>query len=127
MRLNCPTVYWVQGDTGTTAAPGGWVRIFGRCLQGDARKPQVLLRPEKGKDVILEAERASPWSLTVRLPVASPEGVRHVFVHNGFAGPQGWTDAGRITLAKAKPRGTGFLTCVPAPAGLHATIGAFTG
>lgn len=27
--LNAPTVYWAQGDQGTSAAPGGWIRILG--------------------------------------------------------------------------------------------------
>jgi len=103
VRLNCPTVYWVQGDAGTAATPGGWIRLFGRCLQGVAGKSRVLLRPEVGKELILEAQQTTPWSLTVHLPAASPAGARHVFVHNGFAGAQGWTDAGRITVAPPQP------------------------
>ncbi len=30
--LNAPEVWWVQGDRGGTATPGGWIRAFGTCL-----------------------------------------------------------------------------------------------
>ncbi len=30
--FNRPQVWWAQGDRGTTASPGGWIRVFGRNL-----------------------------------------------------------------------------------------------
>ena len=30
--VNAPEVWWVQGDAGEAASPGGWVRAFGRGL-----------------------------------------------------------------------------------------------
>jgi hypothetical protein len=30
--LNAPEIWWVQGDLGETASPGGWLRVFGRGL-----------------------------------------------------------------------------------------------
>lgn len=30
--INAPEIWWVQGDRGRTATPGGWIRAFGTCL-----------------------------------------------------------------------------------------------
>ena len=33
--LNAPDPWWQQGDWGKEASPGGWLRIFGKCLSFD--------------------------------------------------------------------------------------------
>ncbi len=106
VRLNCPTPYWSQGDTGTTASPGGWIRVFGRCLLGEGRQPTVLLRPHArrtGRDIVLVPTEATQWSVTVQLPEDLPVGTYRVFVHNGFGGAQGWSEAPGIAVAKREP------------------------
>ena len=30
--INKPEIWWVQGDEGDTASPGGWLRVFGKSL-----------------------------------------------------------------------------------------------
>lgn len=30
--VNVPDAWWVQGDQGDTASPGGWLRVIGNCL-----------------------------------------------------------------------------------------------
>src|SRR5207237_10066357 len=30
--LNCPVIYWTQGDLGTRSTPGGWTRVLGRNI-----------------------------------------------------------------------------------------------
>jgi hypothetical protein len=32
LTVNRPELWWVQGDSGQAASPGGWIRIFGRGL-----------------------------------------------------------------------------------------------
>ena len=41
--LNAPTVYWCQGDLGRSSSPGGWLRIFGRCLGSEESPPTIRL------------------------------------------------------------------------------------
>ncbi len=35
--INAPDPWWQQGDWGKEASPGGWLRIFGKCLSFDGR------------------------------------------------------------------------------------------
>ena len=102
-RLNCPTPYWCQGDLGTKASPGGWLRVFGRCLLGESQQATVLLRPEGRDDIRLTPEEATPWSLSVRFPDNLAAGPYRVFVHNGHGGPQGWSEAPPLTVAASEP------------------------
>ena len=39
--LNAPDPWWQQGDWGKEASPGGWLRIFGKCLSFDDEPPCV--------------------------------------------------------------------------------------
>ena len=32
LPVNAPDPWWVQGDQGDSASPGGWIRVVGRCL-----------------------------------------------------------------------------------------------
>ncbi len=100
-RLNCPTVYWVQGDTGLRAAsPGGWVRIFGRCIGAPPAQGVVVLQhAESGKQLRLKPQDASTWSATINLPGGLAAGKWEVFVHNGLGGAWGWTHAGTVRVA----------------------------
>ena len=42
--VNRPDPWWVQGDVGTTASPGGWVRVFGKCFAPKGKPVTVSLR-----------------------------------------------------------------------------------
>ncbi len=105
VRLNCPTVYWVQGDLGLRAAsPGGWLRVFGRCVGSSSAAGAVaLVNPKTGQVLSLRPRKASLWSVAVRLPADSPAGEWRVWVHNGRGAAFGWTAAGTARVA-AKPR-----------------------
>ena len=50
--LNAPQPWWQQGDVGAEASPGGWLRIFGRCLSFD-NHATVVLRAAGKPDVTL--------------------------------------------------------------------------
>lgn len=79
--LNRPTIYWAQGDTGTGASPGGWLRVFGRCLSLGAGA-EVVLTPVEGdaKPTRLTAKSATLWALTVEVPKDVPPGQYEVTV-----------------------------------------------
>jgi hypothetical protein len=79
--LNRPTIYWCQGDTGSGASPGGWLRIFGRCLSlGEGA--EVILTPLEGgtKPERLAAKPATLWALSVELPEGLASGHYEVSV-----------------------------------------------
>lgn len=104
VRLNCPTPYWSQGDVGVTASPGGWLRVFGRCVGSEDADATILLRPAGGgEDVRLSATEADTWSVTAEVPEDIAEAKYRVFVHNGHGGPYGWTEARAIEVAAREP------------------------
>ncbi len=98
MVVNAPDVWWLQGDGGETASPGGWVRLFGKCLSFSG-PVQVRLAMDGGKAVTLKPQQAECWSLTVALPKDLAAGEYAVQVHNGFGGAAGWRPAGKVTVA----------------------------
>lgn len=103
VRLNCPTPYWSQGDAGVTATPGGWVRVFGRCVGADDAEATVALRPTAGgRDVWLKVSAADTWSVMATVPEGLAEGEYRVFVQNGHGGPGGWSEARSITVATSE-------------------------
>ena len=96
--VNAPDVWWLQGDGGATGSPGGWLRLFGKCL-GFSGPAQVRLTAEGAKPVVLKPTQAECWSLTVALPKDLNVGEYAVEVHNGFGGAAGWCPAGKLTVA----------------------------
>ena len=51
--VNAPDVWRLQGDKGEAASPGGWVRLFGKCLNFGGTSL-----------VTLKAKQGDCWSLT---------------------------------------------------------------
>lgn len=97
--LNAPTAWWLHGDLGEAASPGGWLRVFGRCLDigGQAR---LVLRPiaPSGRDVELKLAKRDVWSLDAPLPRDLAPGRYTAFAHNGCGGRDGWREAGAIEV-----------------------------
>ena len=52
--LNVPDPWWLQGDEGQQATPGGWLRVLGKSLHF-GRPARIRLEPQTGEPVILEA------------------------------------------------------------------------
>jgi hypothetical protein len=96
--LNEPTVWWVQGDLGADASPGGWLRVFGRCLDRDGRANAVLRNGTR--EFRLTVTQRDVWSLDTAIPDTLPPGTYTVAVSNGTGGRDGWRDAGTVTLRK---------------------------
>ena len=95
--LNEPEVWWVHGDLGESASPGGWVRFFGRCLSRDGGA-SVKLVSEKGKEYRLKLTKKDVWSLDAPLPENFPLGIYTAHVSNGSGGSTGWRKAGKVEV-----------------------------
>jgi hypothetical protein len=108
--INAPDPWWVQGDHGETASPGGWLRVFGKCLSFSKRARQTrapqstaLLRSQRGAELLLPAKAASCYALTFELPADLASGSYALMVHNGFGGDATWREVGAVTMARPKP------------------------
>ncbi len=126
--LNAPDPWWVQGDEGRAATPGGWLRIFGKSLHFD-KPSRVQLQSESGGTVTLEplaaeqprmvrnvagtlrvlsaptdgdsgrhTECACYYGLRLALPASLKPGRYAVRVHNGFGGAATWRPAGTVRI-----------------------------
>jgi len=103
VSLNRPDVWWMQGDAGPGATPGGWLRIFGKCLGNDAARVRVQLVAAGGKPVALRVEAADGWSLRCPVPADLTPGSYAVRVHNGQGGAGAWGAAGTVAIAALAP------------------------
>lgn len=97
--LNRPDVWWMQGDAGLGATPGGWLRLFGKCLGGDVARVSVRLESASGTTVPLRAETSDCWALRCPVPVGVVPGNYAVRIHNGQGGAGAWSTAGGVTVA----------------------------
>ncbi|HQA38491.1 MAG TPA: right-handed parallel beta-helix repeat-containing protein [Kiritimatiellia bacterium] len=95
--VNEPAVWWLHGDLGADASPGGWLRVFGRCLDRDG-KARAVLQDAKGRCVELALTRRDVWSLDAALAPDLTPGVYAAYVHNGRGGRDGWRTAGQVEV-----------------------------
>ena len=101
--LNRPDVWWMQGDAGPSATPGGWLRIFGKCLGTDAASVRVRLVPASGTSVALRVEAADGWSLRCPVPADLATGSYTVRLHSGQGGAGAWGAAGTVAITAPTP------------------------
>ncbi|MBI2300208.1 MAG: hypothetical protein HYU66_14895 [Armatimonadetes bacterium] len=101
--LNRPVVWWLQGDRGTTASPGGWLRLFGRNLgwPRDAGLTTTLLLT--GPSTVRLEAAADVWSARAPIPAEVPPGDYRVRLHNGAGGGLAWSIALTVTIARPEP------------------------
>ena len=95
--LNEPAPWWVQGDRGRAASPGGWLRVFGRSLSFDEKAQMALKRDDN--HIELSLQQQDQWAVTAPLPAKLALGAYEVFVHNGHGGPAGWRRAGTVDIS----------------------------
>ena len=101
--LNAPTIYWMQGDRGAQASPGGWLRVFGRNIRAPAQTASVTLENTAGgKKYLLKAETGSTWDARFSIPSELIGGDYSVRVHNGWGADRGWVQAGSMHVAAAE-------------------------
>ncbi len=99
--LNEPAAWWVQGDLGADASPGGWLRVFGRCLDSKGRAGAVLRSGKR--EFRLAVTKRDVWSLDTAVPENVPPGAYTIAVSSGTGGRDGWRDAGAVTIRSAQP------------------------
>ncbi len=98
--LNRPDVWWLQGDAGAGVSPGGWLRLFGKCLGQNAKNVRVRLVPASGISVALSAEATDGgWALRCPVPSDLKPGEYAVRVHSGQGGAGAWCEAGKLAVA----------------------------
>lgn len=100
--LNMPQIWWCQADGGQSGTPGGWLRLFGRCLAFEGVAPSVELR--RGSDrIAMEVVESLPWALTARLSKSLPHGDYEVWAHNGTGGDTAWRQGPTLTIKQTPP------------------------
>lgn len=99
--LNAPTVYWAQGDQGTSAAPGGWIRVFGRCI-GQAPATATLRMTSATTSLRLTAEASTEWEARFGVPADLKPGVYDLHLHNGSGDAGAWSPAGQLEIKAAE-------------------------
>jgi hypothetical protein len=95
--LNAPDPWWLQGDEGAAATPGGWFRVFGKSLNFH-RSSSLRLEPQQGPPITLKADAADCYALRFVMPANIEPGQYTARVHNGFGGQPGWCPAGTIRI-----------------------------
>ena len=101
--LNAPQLWWAQGDGGTVASPGGWVRVFGKNLgwddKDDLRSPLLWLDGPRALSLKVVTDG---FSARAELPPNLPEGAYRLYLHNGAGGRAGWSDPVELAVAKKR-------------------------
>ena len=94
--LNEPTVYWVQGDHGTSATPGGWIRVFGRNI-GRTPKAQLALTDD-GRRRILTPDHFDLWNASFKVPLDLITGTYTLALWNGEGDRSTWRKVGVLSV-----------------------------
>lgn len=100
LLLNAPDPWWLQGDEGEAATPGGWLRVMGSSLNL-AGHSKARLEPLSGEPVELPSVAADSYALKFDLPASLKTGSYTVRVHNGSGGSAAWRVAGTVTVIAA--------------------------
>jgi hypothetical protein len=99
--INAPTPWWQQGDWGKEASPGGWLRVFGKCLSLNGKATLAL--QGVGQTLIFNPVQQDQWSLNVSLPGNMVAGEYNTWVHNGCGGQAGWKQVGIVKIRVHPP------------------------
>jgi len=100
--LNRPQMWWAQGDLGTNASPGGWIRAFGKNLGwgGPLSNLVTTVRLEGPRVAALPAV-ADAFSVRAEIPADLPAGSYQLFLHNGAGGDAAWSEPVSFTISPA--------------------------
>ena len=99
--LNAPSVWWWNGDSGETASPGGWLRVFGKALAFGSES-RCKLTGADGKSFLLHTEKSSTYAVKCAVPKELPEGEYTLWMHNGLGGEATWTVSGSVSVQAAR-------------------------
>jgi len=95
--VNAPDPWFVQGDQGDTATPGGTFTVAGACLErSGGLAPQAVL-VQKGTSTVVaklavksQITTSTGYGLEFAVPAGTPEGDYELWLHNGRGGSAAW-------------------------------------
>lgn len=103
-RVNLPTVYWIQGDLGEAASPGGSIRVFGRNVVRQPDRALLELVPDAGGAAVKVAlAKGDLWRGEFRLPDRIAPGRYRLRLANGDGGNEDSVNAGSVTIRAPTP------------------------
>jgi len=102
LLANAPTSWWWNGDSGSHATPGGWVRLFGKSL-GKTGSSRVSLKAENGHEIELAAQGSDEYAVRFDVPAGLTAGAYELRVHNGRGGSIAWQNAGTLMVEQSTP------------------------
>lgn len=102
VQLNAPDAYWVQGDRGPAASPGGWLRISGRNIALSEQATVRLIAPD-GRETEIRVEKPDPWSATFVLPAGLSPNTYSMRLWNGRGDATAWREGGKLAVEDAEP------------------------
>lgn len=97
--VNTPDIWWVHGDWGQEASPGGWVRLFGRGIGppggGDR---EFFLTDESGRPVsgLSGQDKVNRWSQKIHLSPSLSEGVYRLGWNDSVTGKPVFTEPFKV-------------------------------
>lgn len=100
--LNAPDPWWWNGDAGSTATPGGWLRVFGKSLRlGDSIRAE--LRGPDGWKLALKPFYANAYVVQFPLPAVLRTTDYELFIQNGLGDETTWRSAGTVLVRSPEP------------------------
>lgn len=93
--VNAPDPWFVQGDQGDTATPGGYFTVAGNCLEitGGSGPKAALVRDGAVVSTLPLLDRittSTGYSLRYSVPSDIAEGTYELYLHNGCGAEAGW-------------------------------------
>jgi hypothetical protein len=116
LLVNAADPWWLQADEGPLATHGGWIRIFGSCLDLGGGS-DVVLRDATGVERKLIPTTRSRWELNIDVPSDLPAGRYEAIVSNGHGGAAASRSAGFIQVGPAPEWRREIFEVVPKPSG----------
>lgn len=96
--VNAPDPWFIHGDQGSRATPGGWVAVYGNSLTLGSQAPQPPLTPQLAltknglvvKQIAARPGSDNAYAQYFDLPADLLVGSYELYVHNGYGGPAAW-------------------------------------
>ncbi|HEY3332271.1 MAG TPA: LamG-like jellyroll fold domain-containing protein [Capsulimonadaceae bacterium] len=108
--VNRPQVLWAQGNAGSSATQGGFVRVVGKCLALPGKKAVIRLSAS-GHDTNVAPTRSEPFTAQAPLPSSLPAGTYSLTVSS--AG-NAWSEPVSFVVAP-RPRPVPVVLTAPEP------------
>jgi hypothetical protein len=90
--LNAPEIWFIEGDLGEGAAPGGWLQVHGINIAGRGTDAQLALVKDGHVAAMLHAKGyGTGYEARFSVPVSVHPGQYEVYIHNGLGGRGAWS------------------------------------